>query len=407
MALSFDLLQPRQLRAFVARETVGPIGRDTPAAAIRTPLERRTITVDGARTKTLTLEQNAFDVGVAVIANALVLPRPSRADVANTASEGPFLRYDGDHIILSLDGYTTPDLLFRSHGIPRRFSIDPGGRRIETENLPSARHRVEGEAVFLGDFHDHFGHVLVEGLNRLWFLSEQSPSALRNMRFLFQPTWADPGPPSQMWEILGSFGIARSQVIVADEPIRIDRLIVPSPAALPFIGWKLHFSQTMEASYADIAARLAPRSPAGLPRGRLYFARPTDARRRLRSAEFVEGRFRDAGYSVVHPETMSFADQVAMAGTADAIAGPAGSALHLAAFAASLTRLDVITTENLFLPGTDVALTLFKNRNQGGAAVRYFFGHSPEGSPDGFVADWDIDRSAFDAWFAGIPAASR
>lgn len=407
MTLTFSLLAPRDVPGFAAREIIAPADEPAPAAPLREPPVTRDATIAGIRQETLTFRQQPFDVGVTTIRNALVLPRPPRSDLRDTVTEDGVLRYDGDHIILSLDGFTCPDLLFRSHGIPRRFALAEDRRSLTTDApLPHALDHVHAETIFLGDFHDHFGHILVESLNRLWYLAELSPVAIRHARFLLLGSWSDPDKPSLLWELLALFGIQRSQVIVAEGPLRFDRLVVPSPAARPFIGWDIYFSRTMERAYADLSSRLASRARIdALPGRKLYFPRPAAGRRRLLSAPHVEEQFRAQGYAIVRPESFSFPDQVAMARSAEAIAGPAGSAMHLAAFAPYLKRLDVLASDAFFVPIADVQFTMYKGAGQNGASVRYFFGNTLAPTGDGIDADWDIDRDGFDAWLTGQAAS--
>ncbi|RWZ67949.1 glycosyltransferase family 61 protein [Labedella populi] len=56
-------------------------------------------------------------------------------------------------------------------------------------------------------------------------------------------------------------------------------------------------------------------------------------------AEQLEASFERAGFRIVHPETLSIDDQIRTVANAAVIAGGSGTALHLAAFATSHTRV--------------------------------------------------------------------
>jgi capsular polysaccharide biosynthesis protein len=260
--------------------------------------------------------------------------------------------------------------------------------------------RYSEEFVFLGDLYDHFGHFLIEGLNRLWFLDLIPPERRRKIRFLMFRSWSDPDR-SMLWKILDLYGVAREQVLVADKPMLFTKLTVPSPAQRPFIGWELYNSQTMELFYRDLADRILRAWPNSVPTGdRIYFSRERfvasgGGRRALIESPAVENLYRSRGFAIVHPETLPFADQVRLARHCKEIAGPSGSAHHIAAFAAGLERQTVLTPPDFFLPPVDVSFTMYK-----GARLFYYFGRPREQAAAGTLdANWHVDLRAFTQFF--------
>jgi len=74
-----------------------------------------------------------------------------------------------------------------------------------------------------------------------------------------------------------------------------------------------------------------------------FHARQAAAGKRVRSSpardQELDSAFAAAGFHVVSPESLALVDQIAIAADAEVIAGPAGSALHLAAFASHPLRV--------------------------------------------------------------------
>ena len=81
---------------------------------------------------------------------------------------------------------------------------------------------------------------------------------------------------------------------------------------------------------------------------RVYFSRAAIPRRPLRNEPEIEALFAEHGFEIVRPETHPFETQVALARGAKLIAGPAGSAMHLAALAPPSTRLLILCSPNSF-----------------------------------------------------------
>ena len=359
------------------------------------------IEVEGTDPHQIRLSQKAFDIGIATVNNAWMWAQSAIEDLRNASHEGKWFRYDGSHIVVSLDGYTYSDCLFRNYGVPRSIVIEVD-RSFHMELPPPVEmERLEGEHVLLGDVHNHFGHVLVESINRMWCLNRMSSAERARSTYVFFNTWGALND-SLMVKLLALYDIDIARVKVVDRHISFAQLMVPSPAQRPFHGWNVYYSQTMEDLYHELRERYLQRHKPSLTRtfDKLYLSRGkfVAARRGQRCLEesaMVEQRFSDAGFQIIHPETLAFEDQLWLALHAREIAGPAGSAHHIAAFSTKLERQTILTHPHFIMASADASLTMKK-----GACLTYFVGTNKSPGVDPLESNWTISPAIFDAWFS-------
>lgn len=219
----------------------------------------------------------------------------------------------------------------------------PGGhwhsnQRRFREPVPPQTVRLPGRSFFLGHWSPGFGHVLLEMLPRLWPLQDLG----RYDNFILYPRRTDATPvmESTTWlrELLDLCGIALGKVVVVREPLRVEMLDVTTP---PFILKRAadpRFLNVFESIRQRVLA--AGRTPAArdLPR-RIYLSRSQLPTRVALNEADVEGLMQRRGFTVLHPQQMTIADQVAVLAHVEVIAGTDGSALHAAVFARPGTKL--------------------------------------------------------------------
>ena len=357
------------------------------------------IRVEGSDPHTISLIHKPFDIGVAEVRNAWMWSIPRAEDLRNATIEGQWFRYDGAHMIVSLDGYTYSDLLFRNHGLPRTVNLLDGGDLQMPANPPADAERITDDCILLGDIHNHFGHVLVEAVNRMWYLRYIPATDRNRFKYVFFSTWGALND-SLIVKFLQLYNINLDNVLIIDRQVIFDKLIVPSPAQRPFIGWDVYYSQTMENWYHELRElylqqhrpTVAPKDKIYLSRGQFIAAR--QGQRRMTEVEEVETRFKEAGFDIIYPEKLPFEDQVLLSSSAAEIVGPAGSAHHIAAFATNLKRQTILTHPHFFLPVADASFTMMKK-----AEITYYFGTVDNPNLNSLEADWSIVPEMFEPWF--------
>ena len=231
--------------------------------------------------------------------------------------------------------------------LPQRFPLrqipvsDLGWNEV-ADTLPA-----DCEYIYGGRMVPHFGHFLIETMSRLWVLARQNLQP--HQRLIFH----GPGHPEQWWELayvracLGALGVAPAHVVGIDRPVRIARLLVPDATFRPQARARPAFRDAcVEVGRRLLADRsleavLAPGTPVYLSKSRV----PEGVRRIANEVE-LEQELSRRGIVVIHPETMSLAEQISLFQTCGTVGGIAGSAHHMSAFADKSVRFRLLLTDD-------------------------------------------------------------
>lgn len=199
-------------------------------------------------------------------------------------------------------------------------SADPLEANGDTETALS-------EAVYLGHFFSHFGHMLVETLPTfVW--AERFP----DLPLVFH-RWPAENQARTIWQshhvvsLLELCGIRQDRVVLVEEPMRVRKLHIPPRPIEILTGPKYDYSAILK-RVGEAAGEESEAAP------RVYFSRRkwgSPIRSFSNEAE-VEEMFERHGFQIVVPESISFRAQVRLVGNAKMIAGLDGSALHLGMF---------------------------------------------------------------------------
>lgn len=191
---------------------------------------------------------------------------------------------------------------------------------------------LSGLHVYLGWFAPYFGHFLSEVLPQLWIarhLGERTP------RFLFH---VEPGGRAA-WEsrdddlarfvrkVLEQFGVRFEQITFIEGPVRVERLVAPTPMNRYLRGARPELFDMAREVRDALDAQAGPGSE------RIYLSRSRFEGRRFVNGEQIEALFARRGFRIVHPETLPLAEQISLSSKAKIIAGEEGSALCNAFFA--------------------------------------------------------------------------
>ncbi len=208
----------------------------------------------------------------------------------------------------------------RRIGAPDRIDIDLGSCRA----LP--------EAVYGGTlFDNHWGHLLMESLSRLWPLVEP-PDKLRglsNLPWLFrQSSTRNEAVGGKLPDLLNAIEGMQQRALLPDAPIRIDTIHVPDRSSVIGRYAAAEFGRLGAHIGAKILGTAARRE--SFEGRKLYLSRralPATKRRILGEAE-LEGALAAKGFESIYPEHLSLPDQIALFSEAKVIVGCIGSAFH-------------------------------------------------------------------------------
>jgi len=199
----------------------------------------------------------------------------------------------------------------------------------------SAMH-LPGRTFYAGHRRDAFGHFLLETMPRLW--PDLDYRAFDT--FLYYGTRlgrrdASAPHPAYARDLLVALGAGGPRgVVVRTQPIAVDELVVSTPAFV----LQTQFSPTCADVFERVAQRVCEAATTAVdqvPARRVYLSRSRlgPPHRAATNETAVEEVVQRLGFTVVHPQELTIAAQVALVRGADVVAGCDGSALHLAAFA--------------------------------------------------------------------------
>lgn len=217
-----------------------------------------------------------------------------------------------------------------------------GGRNLLAADPPRAPRRgrpdeLAGTWLYGGNFMEHFGHFISEGVSTLW-PDDLAVDGLVFHRYLGRP----PEVAGFHRELLALTGYGDLPVhIVTGRPAAVERLWVPTRPVV-VNGWA---HPEAVAVWRRIVAGVGGPAPAAGPLwlSRTAFnERQRAAGRPVRSSaerdRELDAVFAAAGFRVVAPEALPVPEQIRLVAGSDVVAGQAGTALHLAVFAEEGTR---------------------------------------------------------------------
>ena len=203
-------------------------------------------------------------------------------------------------------------------------------QRINAGQLPVRE--IEGPLVaFLGPSFEVYGHFLVDYLPKLWLL-KACGFAVDALKFLVPMR-----PPHWVLEILKAAGIGQAQLVphfFGDEVIRTDRLIIPT-IMRTYERLSSSFAEATHFWVDRLRSRMLTRTGHGQ---RIFISRSAEnTTRRFTNRAAIEAVATQKGFSIVRPETLGLAEQIAIFAGASQIAGEYGSGLHNIVFSKSRT----------------------------------------------------------------------
>lgn len=250
---------------------------------------------------------------------------------------------------------------------------------VDTKAAPTP---LAGDHFFLGSVHPHFGHVLLEGLSRVWAFPAFDRAHPDGRCVIYEP-WT----PDFALELLGRAGLPPDRILRPERPLVIERLHVPD-AAIRTHQW---IAAEQVQTWGRIAATFGDGATA---RRRIYLSRRGVTTRALTNEAEVEAIFAEAGFEIIRPEALSIVEQGRMAREAEVLAGCVGSQMYLAAFQPPGGHTLVLAPSNFFLADDSLIAGAVGHRLSvafGGVSAYQL----PQGS-------WSIDPSAATALIASL-----
>lgn len=213
------------------------------------------------------------------------------------------------------------------------FGRIPGDAR-PTELLPGAFFHLDSE------YRGHFGHAITEQIARLWAWQE-AKRLEPDLRALLMTNRKRTTIAEWEYQLYEAAGVARSDVVFLDRPVRVERLL----AATPMFSQPEYVHADIVDVYRTIGDRLAADAPDRDYPAKIFCSRRL-AKRSCHNTPEVEEFFAARGFEIVYPEDYPLGEQVQMFRRAEVLAGFGGSAMFTMAFVTDPTRVFLVSSEN-------------------------------------------------------------
>lgn len=206
---------------------------------------------------------------------------------------------------------------------------------------PNAR-RLSGTWLYGGHWMGHFGHFFTETVTTLW------PDLAGDVEGIVCHSYSNRFRGISPWqtELMGLTTYAGLPIEVLDsDPLTVERLLVPTRSVV-VNGWAEPEAVEVWSGMTAAAGGRTTLDPSG---ERVFLSR-TDfnagqrekdvyVRTSVERDHALDAVFAAAGFRVLAPETLPVLEQIRLAAGASVLAGCAGTALHLSAFAPAGVRV--------------------------------------------------------------------
>lgn len=193
------------------------------------------------------------------------------------------------------------------------------------------------KVLFLGFFVKHWGHFLIDCMDRMWILN--------NPKFNdYKVVYLDENNnhlSGNYLSLLKYLGVSKDRIVTIDKPTRFQEVILPEPCRLD------------DHTYYDEYKGIFNKIVSGVDiddfkiNSRVYLSRTHLNNGQEFGERRIEKAFKDNGFSVMYPEELSFEEQVAVFQKANQIVCVNGSIPLNALFSSDKLKLTVLNKTRL------------------------------------------------------------
>ncbi len=210
-------------------------------------------------------------------------------------------------------------------GANHRYPI--GARSDNTKHLitePVKRHK---KAIYLGCVIRHWGHFLVEGISRWWFLLQDDKYKDYELCYVVYGQERD-----FMLQIMDMFGLDKNRLKRLERNTEYAELIIPEVSTEFKCFWTDEYKKTI----SKIKENITP-----VFNDKIYLSR-TKFGDRILGEKIVEKTFKKNGYKIIYPERLPIKKQLSIFMGANNIACISGTTAHNLIFAREGTKCAIL-----------------------------------------------------------------
>jgi hypothetical protein len=240
-------------------------------------------------------------------------------------------------------------VLQKAIALPYRGSIlNYNGGVILPDNLISLRHtrnwkpcetyyddysklaELKGDFVLIGPIYHHFGHMMAEMIHRILPTKEKFPNISKYIVISGDSNkdnqvLGQRHPQAFYLSLLNLFDIKPEDVVVINKPTVIERISITEQGSDLLGGPKDWYLDLLDKFMAE---RLMPRFFNKKRPVNIYVSRSSLSAGIIAGESYIEKLLTDFGFSTVHPELLSFNEQMEIYASAQNIIFSEGSAIH-------------------------------------------------------------------------------
>jgi capsular polysaccharide biosynthesis protein len=242
-------------------------------------------------------------------------------------------------------GYLIPAAVLRARS-ELAFQTDLG-----TDTAPPQKIRnitLSRPTIFGGYLNTHYGHFITEVLSRLWLERPQEQTVLfTSLTDSHSGIYSPPDSPLPCFinSLLKALGYPEIIIVSPRETILVNNgeIIIPWPLFQTRYAVHPEYASLLQ----KIGGQLACNKIQAVRHKKIYFARSLLANclRPLINEDAIIDVFREEGFTIAYPETMSIEEQVSIVSNSTIIAGFAGSALHNVVFSPFRKKMLILSCE--------------------------------------------------------------
>lgn len=176
---------------------------------------------------------------------------------------------------------------------------------------------VDETVVFIGALPKHFGHYILEGLSRLWFLLDQ-----QNLD-TYQCVCISDGDEDRFAEFLRLFGLPAERITRVVKPTMFKEVIVPEQSI------RLHdfYSKEYKATIEKVMENVIP-----VNNDKVYFSKKERKNDRAIGEGPIEAVLASNGYTVYFPEAISVGETLSILKGCNHFLAASGTNIHNSIF---------------------------------------------------------------------------
>lgn len=216
------------------------------------------------------------------------------------------------------------------------------------------------DAIFIGTLYSVFGHVITDDLKKLWFLhSELGKELMSKDVDVIYITWHRQELKSYVSHVFSLADVCLEKAKRIDTPTRYNHIYVPEDSLL-YRGGRLCYTKEFRKIIECVGAKV-PLEDASLV-DKVYLSRTALHDWRDYGEKPVEAAFAKLGYTIVHPEQLTFEQQIALYRRTKEIASTEGSLSHMFLFCRPQTKVVILKKAN-YINEYQMMINAFSNVN--------------------------------------------